>query len=143
MFGPCNLFGSADVTILARTKGSHGNFASWLEMTMDNKGLNNKALADLVGVSESVTSRWRSGRSLPSMQNCERLAAALGVDPLRLGVTAGVLDGSRYHVEPLPTPEPYAGRAHLRSHLEKHRGLTEASIEAMLEAWDREMGLQR
>lgn len=128
--------------MMVKARGSTQNFAAWLELTMDNKGLNNKALADLVGVAESVTSRWRSGRSLPSNENCERLAIALDVDPLRLMVTAGILDGSVYHVAPYPLPEPTAGRARLRTHLEKMRGLTPGSIDAMLDAWDKEMGLE-
>lgn len=121
------------------TRGHRINFAKWLDITMENKGISNRSLAAKIGVHESVTSRWRAGRTSPSIENCEALAIALDVEFLRLAVTAGILDATAAHAEPLPAPEPSAVRTRIRQQLEHIKGLTPASIEALLAQWDEDM----
>jgi transcriptional regulator with XRE-family HTH domain len=110
-------------------------------MTMENEEISNRDLAVRVGVHESVTSRWRSGRSTPSTENCERLAAALGVDFLRLAVTAGLMNSKSVGADPLPIPEPVAVRARIRHQLQQIKGLTRDGVEAALRAWDEEIAV--
>lgn len=112
------------------------DFARWLDITMENQELSNRELSAKIGVNESMTSRWRSARSAPSLENCEKLADALGVDFLALAVTAGLMDGARLGVEPLATPEPTAVRSRIRAQLRRIPGLTEASVDAALAQWD-------
>lgn len=113
-------------------------FSNWLDTAMESRGYTNKDLATKIGVHESMTSRWRSARSTPSPENCERLAKALDVDYLALTVTAGLVDGGAIGVDPLPVP-PRAVRERIRNQLQHVKGLTDKSIEAALQQWDADM----
>ncbi|WP_035518788.1 helix-turn-helix transcriptional regulator [Halobacillus karajensis] len=44
---------------------------------IDKRGYKKKWLADQLGVSDNVFSRWVNGRSIPSLENALRLAAIL------------------------------------------------------------------
>ncbi len=112
------------------------DFARWLDLTMENQNITNRELSNKINVNESMTSRWRSARSVPNMENCEKLAEALGVDFLSLAVTARILDGNKIGIKPLDTPEPTVIRSRIRFQLRQIQGLTEGSIEAALHQWD-------
>lgn len=114
-------------------------FGRWLDLTMSNRGIKGRQLAKAMKVHESAVSRWRAGNGVPSMDSCLRLGKYLKVDPLRLAVTAGLMDGDLAELDPLPMPEPTAQRASVKDQLAKIRGLTAAERQRLLEAYD-EMG---
>lgn len=107
---------------------------------MANAQISGRQLAQQAGVNESVVSRWRSGQSMPGLDSCASLAEALGVEPLRLAVTAGVVDQRMAGVEPLPMPPATAMRERVRSQIAEIRGLTDKSRQALLEAFDDSTG---
>lgn len=115
-------------------------FGRWLDTTMANQKISGRDLAKWVGVHDSVVSRWRSGAGTPGLDTCKRLADALGVDPLRLAVTAGLVDQGMARVEPLPMPPATALRERVRDQIGEIRGLTAASRRALLEAFDQSVG---
>ena len=84
----------------------------WLDTTMANRGLTNRALAKEVHVHESAVHNWRKGKNIPQMSTLQAIARILDVDPVRLAVTAGLWDPDI--AQPLPTPEPVAKRAKAR-----------------------------
>lgn len=110
------------------------DFANWLDMTMENMGTSNRDLASMVGVHDSVVSRWRSGRTKPTMENLDKIASALDVDVVRLAATAGYMDS--HHIDPLPVPVPTAARRRIQRQLEQIHGLVDEDIEAVLISWD-------
>lgn len=107
---------------------------------MANREISGRELAHRVGVNDSVVSRWRSAQGTPGLDTCVRLAEALGVDPMRLAVTAGAIDKRMAGVEALPMPPATALRERVRSQLEQIRGLTEETRQALLETFDDETG---
>ena len=107
-------------------------FGRWLDLTMANRGIKGRQLARKLRVHESAVSRWRAGDGVPEMDNCLRLAKFLDVEPIRLAVTAGLMDGGLVSAEPLPMPEPTAQRQMVRDQLAKVRGLTEKERTAIL-----------
>ncbi|MGW0939125.1 helix-turn-helix domain-containing protein [Streptomyces sp. NPDC002666] len=111
-------------------------FGRWLDLTMGNKDIKGRDLAKRLKVHDSAVSRWRSGQGVPTMDTTLKLAKLLRVDPLRLAVTAGLMDGNIVDVEPLPTPEPTAQRAAVKRQLSKIRGLTEAERERLMDTYD-------
>ncbi len=70
------------------------------------------------------------------MDTTLKLAKILGVEPIRLAVTAGLVDGELIDVSPLPMPEPTAQRAAVRAQLAKIRGLTERERERLMDTYD-------
>lgn len=82
----------------------------WLDLTLANRGIKSRELATKIDVHESAVHNWRKGKNVPQLSTLQRLAALLGVDPIRLAVTAGLLDPTLVQAEPLPTPEPIAQR---------------------------------
>lgn len=124
---------------MGRKKAVTERFARWLDITMANNHITGRELATQLHVHDSVVSRWRSGEGTPTVENCGRLAEALDVDPLRLAVTAGVLDAHMAGVEPLPLPPATALRERVRDQIYQIRGLTERSRTALLEAFDETM----
>lgn len=103
------------------SQGSAETFGRWLDLTMGNQGIKGRTLARKLRVHDSAVSRWRSGQGAPEMDTCMRLAKILDVDPIRLAVTAGLMDGDLIGVETLPLPEPTAQRQAVRGQLEKLR----------------------
>jgi len=75
-------------------------FGSWLanamrraDMDIDRQmGGGRSVLADAVGVSRSTVTRWMSGRVLPSAEQFEPLAKALGVYVDDMLVDSGIVD---------------------------------------------------
>jgi len=111
-------------------------FSRWLDRTMANAGISGKGLASETGLDEASISRWRRGRSRPGVDSCERLAGAVGVEPLRLAVTAGLLSSTMAAVEPLPMPSATAGRAQVRDQIMHIRGITDRARHVLLDAYD-------
>lgn len=103
------------------SRGSAETFGRWLDLTMGNQGIKGRTLARKLRVHDSAVSRWRSGQGAPAMDTCVKLAKLLDVDPIRLAVTAGLMDGDLVEVEALPLPEPTAQRRAVRGQLEKLR----------------------
>lgn len=128
---------------MPQVPGSARQFGKWLDITMENEGFTNRQLASRVGVHESITSRWRSGQSKPSLESCEALAEALGVDFLRLAVTAGLMKRRIVHAEPLPVPPATALKARIRVQLEAVRGMTPTAVQAAMDQWERDMEGER
>lgn len=112
-------------------------FGRWLDLTMGNRGITGRDLAKCLKVHDSAVSRWRSGFGAPSMDTCLRLAKALGVDePIRLAVTAGLVDGRLISISPLPMPEPTAQRRAVKRQIKLIRGLTERERQTLLDTYD-------
>jgi transcriptional regulator with XRE-family HTH domain len=112
-------------------------FAKWLDLTLANAGMTGKELARVARLDEAQVSRWRRGKGKPSLESCERLANAFGVDPMRLAVTAGALPARMAGAEPLPMPPNTAVIEQVRGKLRDLPGATEKSVEEMLEAFRR------
>src|SRR4051812_11694260 len=92
-------------------------FGEWLDITLSNQGVQGRTLAEAIGVHDSAVSRWRSGTGAPSAESIEPMAELLGVDALRLSVTAGLVSEKVAGVEPLPMPEPTAQRQSVKRQL--------------------------
>lgn len=111
-------------------------FGRWLDLTMANRNIRGRSLAKRVGVHDSAVSRWRSGQGVPALPALQQVAKALGVDPIRLAVTAGLLDESLVGQPPLPMPEPTAQRALVKEQLSKIRGLLPEEKQALINYYD-------
>lgn len=57
-----------------------GGFAGRLKALREKKGLTQKALADIAGLSLKAVAHWEQGLREPSWGHVQALAAALGVD---------------------------------------------------------------
>jgi transcriptional regulator with XRE-family HTH domain len=111
-------------------------FGRWLDLTMANRDIKGRQLARALKVHESAVSRWRAGNGVPSMDSCLRLGKYLKVEPIRLAVTAGLMDGELAGIEPLPQPEPTAHRNAVKEQIGKIRGLTVAEKQRLIDAYD-------
>lgn len=111
-------------------------FAQWLDITMSNRGIKGTDLARKIGVHDSAISRWRNAQGIPSLDAVMKLASALDVDPLRLAVTARLMDSEAVHVEPLPPPEPTARREYVREQIKQIKGLDRHEVARLLAAYD-------
>lgn len=122
------------------SNGENGaeKFGRWLELTMENRGIRGQDLAKRLKVHPSAISKWKSGGGAPATDTCLRLAQVLNVDPLRLAVLAGQLDGEIVNVRPLPMPEPTAQRAAVKEQLRKIRGLTARERQVLIDTYDEE-----
>jgi hypothetical protein len=70
------------------------------------------------------------------MDAAMRLAKILGADPIRLAVTAGLMDAELANAQPLPMPEPTARRKRVKADLWKIKGLTDKERQHLLDAYD-------
>lgn len=111
-------------------------FAAWLDATMSNKRVMGRVLAEKVGVNDSAVSRWRAGTAVPAMDTLVRIAEVFGEEPLRLAVTAGLLDARVAHVDPLEPPAPTARREAVRRQLSRIKGLTDQDRRKLLETYE-------
>ena len=111
-------------------------FGHWLDLTMSNRGIKGRTLAKALKVHESAVSRWRAGNGVPSMDSCLRLGKYLDVEPIRLAVTAGLMDGELAGVEPLPFPEPTAYRQKVKEQILGIKGLTRREQQKLLDTYD-------
>lgn len=111
-------------------------FGRWLDLTMANRNIKGRHLAKELKVHDSAVSRWRSGAGVPTLDTCMRLAQLLKVDPIRLAVTAGLMDGKLVSVKPLPMPEPTALRQAVKEQIMKIRGLEPSELQTLLQAYE-------
>lgn len=111
-------------------------FGHWLDLTMSNRSIKGRALARALKVNESAVSRWRAGKGVPSMDSCLRLGKFLDVEPIRLAVTAGLIDGELAGVDPLPLPEPTAYRKAVKEQILAIKGLTKRERQKLLDTYD-------
>lgn len=111
-------------------------FGRWLDLTMSNRSIKGRALARALKVNESAVSRWRAGKGVPSMDSCLRLGKYLDVEPIRLAVTAGLIDGELAGVDPLPLPEPTAYRKAVKEQILAIKGLTKRERQKLLDTYD-------
>lgn len=121
---------------MANDQGGAARFGRWLDLTMGNRGIKGKDLAKHLKVHDSAVSRWRSGAGAPEMDTCLRLAKVLNVDPIRLAVTAGLMDGELVGLTPLPMPEPTARRQAVKRQIIQIRGLTAREQQKLLDTYD-------
>lgn len=113
------------------------HFSNWLKRTMSNKGVNGRWLAEQTGVTDSAVSRWLNGSQLPRVELLSKIASALGVEPLRLYVTAGRISARDAGVDPLPIPPPCSDRGEYARFVIDHiPGLSRNSIRRLMEAYD-------
>lgn len=105
-------------------------------MTMANRDIKGRTLAKKLDVHDSAVSRWRSCQGVPTLDTTMKLGRLLDVDPLRLAVTAGHMDGDMIGVKPLPLPEPTAQRLAVKAQLMKVRGLTPQERQRILDLYD-------
>lgn len=117
-------------------QGSPERFGRWLDLTMSNRGIKGRDLARKLRVHDSAVSRWKSGRGSPGMDTAVRLAKILGVDPLQLAATIGLLNGPEVGVPLLPMPEPTAARRAVKEQIMSIRGLTLGERQHLLNAYD-------
>jgi transcriptional regulator with XRE-family HTH domain len=108
------------------------NFAMWLDTTMDNRGISGNKLAEMMNTDAAAISRWRNGHGLPRMETLYRLGRVLGVDPIRLAVTAGVLTPEETNKRPYPVPAPLARMDKVTKELSRVKGLTEDERSALI-----------
>lgn len=66
-------------------------FAVWLDRTLIERGITGREAARAVGVSDAAVSKWRHGTRIPRLDEVMKLADLLGVDSIRLAVTAGLI----------------------------------------------------
>lgn len=112
-------------------------FGRWLSVTMGNKGIVAKDLADEIGVNPSTLSRWMNGQATPGMDRCTALAIALDVDPARLAVTAGLMNAQvaeAANIKPLPIPPATARLEYLKKQIDGIRGASPELRKKLLEA---------
>jgi transcriptional regulator with XRE-family HTH domain len=64
-------------------------FASWLNATMQTRGLSQADLARVVGVADAQVSRWRRGQVTPTVHYLQRIADTLEVPRTTLDRLAG------------------------------------------------------
>lgn len=119
------------------TQSSVQRFGRWLDLTMRNRDLSGKEVAKKLKVTEGAVSKWRKGVSVPQANTTLKLARVLGVTPpLRLLVTAGLLDSEIAGVEPLPLPEPTAQRAYVRDKINEIPYMTSQERQHLIDAYD-------
>lgn len=121
---------------MAADSKDYAYFARWLDLTMENRGVSGMSLSKKLRVTDAAVSRWRNGAGRPALDTTIKLAKILGVDPLRLAVTAGHMEAEAVGLERLPLPEPTERRARVRRALSKIHGLTEDDRQALIDAWD-------
>lgn len=103
---------------------------------MTNRRIKGRDLARAIGVHDSAVSRWRSGQGTPSLDTVMKVAQYLDCDPLRLAVTAELMDGDTVGIEPLPIPPPIERRESVKRQIMQIKGLTENSRQRLLETYD-------
>lgn len=109
-------------------------FGEWLDLTLENRGMPGKTLAERIGVNDSTVSRIRSGGSGTTMEVITAIADVLELDAIRLAVTAGLtaLPG----VEPYEMPQPTAQRESVKRQIGRIRGLSDQGRAKLLETYD-------
>jgi transcriptional regulator with XRE-family HTH domain len=83
-------------------------FGAYLTRAMDAARLSIADLERQTGINNSLISKWRLGRTVPSMENLRLLAPALHVPPMDLFVRAGHVMPEEAGLTSMPDPpEPH------------------------------------
>src|SRR5690348_9664324 len=64
-------------------------FATWLDASMQHRGLSQAELARSLGVAGAQVSRWRRGQVVPGVPHLQRIADVFGVPRATLDALAG------------------------------------------------------
>jgi transcriptional regulator with XRE-family HTH domain len=112
-------------------------FADWLHRTLNEQDISGGEVARAVGVNDSAVSRWRNGRGRPGLDSIRKLARFLEVNPIRLAVTAGLIDPDEAGVEPLELPEDTRKHQQVRDQIASIRDLSTSEREALMQTYDR------
>jgi len=110
-------------------------FSNWLEVTLENMGLSGHEVAVATNVHDSAVSRWRKGTSAPSLEALTKLADLLGLDPLRMAVTAGQVPAQMAGCLPYPPPVPVARHESVKRQIEGIQGLDKAERTRLMEVY--------
>jgi transcriptional regulator with XRE-family HTH domain len=94
---------------------AHRQFAKYVSTHRAQRGLSQRQLADMIGVTKPTISYWEAAKVLPQVTVLEPLARALGGSYEDLFALVGYA-----HPEGLPNPEPY-----LRA---KYPGISDRSL---------------
>lgn len=126
----------------------YDSFSALLGSKLEASGLKQRAAASAMGVSQSMISKWRTGRSQPeSAEVVGRVAAWLHVDPTDL---RGALDVWASRLEVLP-PSTQAAIEHftaaqaalireeVRQALDEQDRAHAAAIRSLRKSWERRM----
>lgn len=121
---------------MATQRNSPGvDFGQWLDITLSNRGILGRTLAEAVGVHDSAVSRWRSGTSTPDIPTLMRVAEFLCLDWQRLAVTAGAIP-EWAGIESYPMPHATAKRESVRRQIGRIKGLSTEGRQALLSTYD-------
>jgi transcriptional regulator with XRE-family HTH domain len=111
-------------------------FAEWLNRTLTERGIAGGAVARALKVNDSAISRWRNGKASPGLDSVMSLADFLEVDHVALAVTAGLMDGEKVGVHPLPLPEDTRTRLFVKEQIMNIKGLTKEERSALVLAYE-------
>lgn len=111
-------------------------FAQWLDITLSNRKISGRELAQCAGVHDSAISKYRTGQATPGMKTVVRLAHALCEDPMRMAATVGLIDPEEFGVQPLELPTDTARREAARKRIAALPGLTKKTRQRLLVAYD-------
>lgn len=111
-------------------------FAEWLTRTLAERDIAGGEVARALAVNDSAISRWKNGKARPGLESVMTLADYLGVDPIQLAVTAGLMKESQAGKSRLDLPEDTKKREMVRNQIMNIRGLTGEERGVLLEALD-------
>lgn len=111
-------------------------FAEWLTRTLAERDIAGGEVARALGVNDSAISRWKNGKATPGLDSAMALAEYLGVDPVGLAVTAGLMNPKQVGVDRLPLPEDTKRRTYIKDQIMGIRGLTRSERQSLIEAYE-------
>lgn len=117
---------------MARQQKSRSYFAEWLTKTLRERGITGGEVARALGVNDSAVSRWKNGKAAPGLDSVMRLADFLGVDPIDLAVTAGLMDEKAVGRAQLPIPEAGGVSAMAEDWIMRIPGITESDRRSLV-----------
>jgi len=108
-------------------------FAEWLTRTLWEREISGGEIAKAVGVNDSAISRWKNGKATPGLDSVMKLAAFLEVDPIALGVTAGLMKEGEVGVKRLPLPEGIKAVSVAEEWIRRIPGITDEDRTSLLQ----------
>lgn len=70
----------SDIAVKHNEPMTDDTFGDWLRVQMARRGFSQTELAERVGTTQSVVSRWVRNERVPDPSSCDRIADALGLD---------------------------------------------------------------
>ena len=107
-------------------------FAEWLTRTLAERDIAGGEVATALGVNDSAISRWKNGKASPGLESVMKLADYLGVEPVALAVTAGLMDETQVGIEKLKLPRETRMLKRVEDQILKIRGLDDETREALI-----------